>query len=617
VKRKRMIKFATAGLAAIAGLFVMGLLGLAAESPGSAIAALWMVPLALGAISVPGVPMSTRRPGRYFEINRRVANSSLPDNKLKVMLLGQRLKALVEPARFQGGTLNDCVTSGTYTGTNVTTFLVKISTAAATDKFQYSTDNGENWSAETDITGAAQSLDDGAQITFGATTGHAVDDEWRFRAYPEPGVAKETPTPLFTADEAATGSGYGSIIHRLVKAALKANRYVDLSFCALDDGDGTASVGDITFSGPATKAGSVTLHIGDETTEVAFVKDATKETVAAALEAECWEKHNDLQVFTWIDDTAPEKIGLKAKNKGTLGDQIKVSCEITPNSGISASITAMNGGATDPDIDDVLDDIFPGEYDIVVSAWNDATSLGKLNTHMTSVSGPLEQRACSGYYGAVGALATETTKAVNLNHKRLRCIYLRYTSATPRQTTPYEIAAEFASLRAFYEDPALPLDDVYIEGIAPPAPQDVLSGTEQESCLFNGVTPLQVGPNGKVQIVRYISTYVKNDEGVDDDAWLDGNYSDIMDYTRKACRTAVSTHFKQAKQVVKTPKRVEGVIFGTLKNLDDAEIIMNVEARKDELKAENTDERGRTNVQIPVTPVTGLHIVAGILNMKV
>ena len=57
------------------------------------------------------------------------------------------------------------------------TLTVKISTAAATDKFQWKTGAGE-WSLEIEITGDAQLLGDGVSITFGATTGHTVDDAW-------------------------------------------------------------------------------------------------------------------------------------------------------------------------------------------------------------------------------------------------------------------------------------------------------------------------------------------------------------------------------------------------------------------------------------------------------
>lgn len=80
--------------------------------------------------------------------------------------------------------LDDLTSGGTYTGVDDLSVMIKITTAAGTDKFSYSTDNGENWSAEVAITGAAQTITDGITATFGAKTGHLLDTYWRIEATP-------------------------------------------------------------------------------------------------------------------------------------------------------------------------------------------------------------------------------------------------------------------------------------------------------------------------------------------------------------------------------------------------------------------------------------------------
>ena len=80
--------------------------------------------------------------------------------------------------------LNDATSGGTFGGTKPSYYVVKITTAAGTDKFKWSYDNGAVWSEETAITGLAQTLNFGVTITFAATTGHTVDDCWYFTAYP-------------------------------------------------------------------------------------------------------------------------------------------------------------------------------------------------------------------------------------------------------------------------------------------------------------------------------------------------------------------------------------------------------------------------------------------------
>lgn len=91
--------------------------------------------------------------------------------------------AFIEDASGVAG-LEDLSASGTYTGTEPAYFEVKISSSAASpDEFQWRK-NGGSWSSATGITGAAQTLSDGVQITFTATEGHTLNDVWVIIANP-------------------------------------------------------------------------------------------------------------------------------------------------------------------------------------------------------------------------------------------------------------------------------------------------------------------------------------------------------------------------------------------------------------------------------------------------
>jgi hypothetical protein len=58
-----------------------------------------------------------------------------------------------------------------------TTYTVIISATGTPDHFKWQK-NGGAFTTGAAITGSAQSLADGVTITFGATTGHTVDDQW-------------------------------------------------------------------------------------------------------------------------------------------------------------------------------------------------------------------------------------------------------------------------------------------------------------------------------------------------------------------------------------------------------------------------------------------------------
>lgn len=76
-----------------------------------------------------------------------------------------------------GSGLSDLTMGGTYTGSADTTFLIQIDLAAATDTFKWKQDGG-TWTTDVAMTGSAQTLADGVTVTFAATTGHTLADEW-------------------------------------------------------------------------------------------------------------------------------------------------------------------------------------------------------------------------------------------------------------------------------------------------------------------------------------------------------------------------------------------------------------------------------------------------------
>jgi hypothetical protein len=89
---------------------------------------------------------------------------------------------------FTGSGLDDCAGGGTYSGVGIRWYKVAIDTTGTPDQFDwwYSIDNGDNWvvgAGDVAITGAAQTLDNGFTVTFGATTGHTTADQWVFRVY--------------------------------------------------------------------------------------------------------------------------------------------------------------------------------------------------------------------------------------------------------------------------------------------------------------------------------------------------------------------------------------------------------------------------------------------------
>jgi len=88
------------------------------------------------------------------------------------------------PAHFEGSGLNDITLGSVYNGSTDKIYRVKITTAAATDKFKWSTDGGTTWSSEANCAVTASTLELGVTVLWAAAGGHTLNEYWEFRARP-------------------------------------------------------------------------------------------------------------------------------------------------------------------------------------------------------------------------------------------------------------------------------------------------------------------------------------------------------------------------------------------------------------------------------------------------
>lgn len=418
-------------------------------------------------------------------------------------------------------------------------------------------------------------------------------------------VAAGVVTNVFSDAEAATFFGNGSQLHLMCRAAIKANPYLALEAIAMDDaGAGVAATSTITLTGPATAAGVLTVKVAGKPVQIAVAATDTATAIGAALAAQI-ARQPDLPV------TAAAAIGvvtLTAKNKGVQGNNIKI--EAVTAAGTTAAVVAMASGATDPTIATALAAVFAAGHNIIIAAWNDATNLTALRTHLDSVSGPLEQRGAIGIYAHTGTLGASTTLAGTINAGRISAPNFK----VPEQ--PCELAAAYGAVVASEEDPARPLNLLPLTGITAPVLADRLSRTEQENALNNGVTPLEVGPGEKVQIVRAITTYTLDAQSIPDISLLDLTTIRTLDYVRKACRERISLRFPREKLSERTAPKVRSELLDVLYKLEELEIVEMVEANKDGLIVErDLQDPNRLDAKIPVDVVNGLHVFAGRIDL--
>ncbi|WP_454466555.1 phage tail sheath C-terminal domain-containing protein [Citrobacter cronae] len=422
------------------------------------------------------------------------------------------------------------------------------------------------------------------------------------------GLAEElTIVDIFSDEQAATYFGRGSLGHQMATSAIQSNPYLQLQMIGISDAStATAAKGTVTITGPASSNGTLSVSIGGIRLDVGITSADTAAAIAASL-VEVITQKSGLPVIAAAEDGV---VTLTSRHKGTVGNDIAISASVTAT-GVTATVVKMAGGNVDPDIAPALAAAFAAGHNIVVCPYSTQDALTVLRNHLDKVSGPLEQRGALGVAGWRNSLSTGTTLAASLNSGR---ITMGWHNGSARM--PAQIAAAYAAVIASEEDPARPLNTLAMSALDVTPLESRPGRTEQENALYNGLTPFEIGPGDTVQIVRAITTYTKNAEGVDDVSLLDITTIRTLDYVRKACRERISLRFPRDKLSSRTPPKVQSELLDVLIKLEELEIIEEVEANKSSLIVErDSQDSNQLNARIPADVVNGLHVFAGRIDL--
>ena len=168
--------------------------------------------------------------------------------------------------------------------------------------------------------------------------------------------------------------GANSMLAGMIRAAKKENQTTIMDAISVDDaGAGVAATGTIVLVGAATAAGTYEVIIGSEQNHkysIAVASGDSITTVGDAIEA---------AILADLDCpvTAANAVGtvtMTADNDGTLGNDIGISISGTV-AGLTHSVTAMTGGATDPTLTTVFDVIGDQRYQTIIWPYHADTSV--------------------------------------------------------------------------------------------------------------------------------------------------------------------------------------------------------------------------------------------------
>lgn len=336
-------------------------------------------------------------------------------------------------------------------------------------------------------------------------------------------IAANTLQRITGDGQGATYHGAGSQLAQMIEVArgfsTKARRVEIWSIGVSDDGAGVAATGDIALAGTATANGQLVYLVGGRRVRLAVSSGDTAAEIATAAAA---LDHTHTAV-TAADGTAA--IDFTARNDGPGGNDISIVVLEVP-AGITATVTAMASGATNPDLAATITAIAGQQWTHIACSFNDDGSADDLEAELERRAGPYVDQRGHLFLGYRGALNDALTYGGARNSE-----YTSVGTLVGARSTSWELAAWLCMADAEEDDPARPRNTISGNsrgfegrgrfGITPPRREDLLQPEDNEMLLDAGMTPLSVDEFAKIEVVRLITTRQTDDAGIASDLELD------------------------------------------------------------------------------------------------
>ena len=447
------------------------------------------------------------------------------------------------------------------------------------------------------------------------------------------------PVTVSTAGMAKTLFGRGSVLARMVSAYRTVDGFGQLRCIPLADGKGASPAsGTVSFTGSATGAGTLSLYIGATRIQVGIPEGTDAGKAAQAL-ADAIAVEKDLPVTATASTgggtsseggtTTPVtgEVTLQAKTPGTLGNGIllalnlrgAINGEETP-SGLGVKITAMAGGAADPDVKAAITAMGDESYDFIGVPYCDAAVLDLFQTEMKGRWSYLRQ-----IYGHVYTAKRADLQTLQTFGQARNDPHMTVVGVEPAMPSVLEelLAAYVARTAVFISaDPARPTQTGVLTGMMASPSDSRFIMTERQTLLTSGIATLTSDSGGQVLIERAITTYQRNSFGDKDGSYLDSEILHSLAYILRRLRSVITTKYARHKladdgtrygpgQAIVTPSVIRGELVAVYRQLELAGIVENSKLFKENLIVErNADDPNRLDVLFPPDLVNQLRVFA-------
>jgi len=360
------------------------------------------------------------------------------------------------------------------------------------------------------------------------------------------------------ASDAIAKGGQGSVLALMTGAYRASDDFGELWYLPLADAVGAvAAAGSISFAGAPTASGVLSIYIGASRlvpkVSVPVAITDTPASIASAVAAAINAAAN-LPVTAAVDGTTATKVNVTARNKGAVGNDIDIrlnyggaaNAEATP-AGITATIVALAGGATNPTLTAALANLGDEAFDFIVCPYTDATSLDALKAFLGDSTGRWSWT--NQLYGHVfaanrGTVGAQTTLGNGRNNQHESILGFN-DSPSPSWVWAADYAGAAAvALRA---DPGRPLQTIALNAVLPPPIASRYTRSERNTLLFDGISTFTVAQDGTVALENVITTYQKNAFGQPDDSYLEIETLFLLMFILRDMATLITSKYARVK----------------------------------------------------------------------
>jgi phage tail sheath gpL-like len=426
--------------------------------------------------------------------------------------------------------------------------------------------------------------------------------------------------------------GTNSQLANMLAAYRLNDSFGEVWYLPLADAAGAvAATGSILFSAAPTAAGSLALYIAGQVVTIPVTAGQAVASIATAVAAAV----NLLPAMPVTASVTTATVTLTADNKGLCGNEIDIRFnfygaaggEATP-AGLTYTITAMSGGATNPTLTTALGNLGNMSFDFIACPYTDPTSLtavsGLLNdtTGRWSWQSQLYGHSISAY---AGTFASQTTLGLTQNNQH-QTILGFYNSPTPSWIWAAALTAQVAvSVRA---DPGIPLQDMTLAGVLAPPVQSQFLSNQRETLLFDGISTFTVQQDGTVLTENIITTYQLNAQGVPDDSYLEletmfqlmleiRTLQAMLSSKYARCKLASNGSSPPANSGLVTPNIIKADIIALYQERTAAGFVQNASSFASALVVnKNTVNPNRVDILWPGTPVNQMRTFATLVQFR-